>query len=100
MTTASAMKELKSGAREDEHTQMVNWRKYSNGDNSISKNALPANFDTQIAKGVIYIKNKESLNFEQFRKTYCKKTLKIAALNTALFLSYFWSRTLLENYIW
>ena len=61
---ASVMKELKSGTREDENTQMVNWRKYSNGDNSISKNTLPANFDTQIAKGVTYLKNKESLNFE------------------------------------
>ena len=35
---------LKSGALEDENIQMVNWKKYSNSNNSISEYALSANF--------------------------------------------------------
>ena len=53
----------------------------------MSEYALPAYFGTRIAKGVIYLKNKERLNLKQFRKTRFKKTSKIAALYTALFLS-------------
>ena len=34
---------LKSGALQDENIQMVNWWKYSNSNNSISKYTLPAN---------------------------------------------------------
>ena len=49
---------LKSGTLENGNIQMMIWRKYSNNNNSISKCALPANFDPQIAKGVIYLKNK------------------------------------------
>ena len=78
---------LKPGVLQDENIQIANWRKYSNSDNSILKYSLSANFVTRIAKNVIYLKNKESLDLEQFWKTYSKKTLKLAALNIASFLS-------------
>ena len=78
---------LKPGVLQDENIQIANWRKYSNSDNSILKYSLSANFGTRIAKSVIYLKNKENLDLEQFWKTYSKKTLKFAALNIASFLS-------------
>ena len=83
---------------EDENIQMVNWRKYSDSDNLVSEYALPANSGKWITKGVIYLKNKKSLKLEQFRKTYSRKTLKIAALNITSFLSYFRNKTCLQNY--
>ena len=64
---------LKPGTLDNENVQMVNWRKYSNSDNAISKYAPPANFRRRIAKDVI--KNKENLNLNGFRKTYSKKKL-------------------------
>ena len=63
---------LKSGPLEDENIHMVNWKKYSNCDGSIFEYAIPVNFGTWITKGIIYViylKNKESFNLEQLRKT-------------------------------
>ena len=48
---------------------------------------FPQIFRQWIAKGVMYLKNKKGWKFEQFLKTYSKKTMKIIALNIALFLS-------------
>ena len=70
-----------------ENIQMVSWKNYFNSDNTISEYAFPTNFGTRIAKDVMYLKNKESLNLKQFRKTNSKKTLKITAPKIASFLS-------------
>ena len=70
-----------------ENIQMVSWKNYFNSDNTISEYAFPTNFGTRIAKDVMYLKNKESLNLKQFRKTNSKKTLKVTAPKIASFLS-------------
>lgn len=50
---------LKSGALGNENIQIVNWRKYSKRDNSISEYALPINFGKGIPKSVIYLKKQK-----------------------------------------
>lgn len=50
---------LKSGALGNENIQIVNWRKYSERDNSKSEYALPINFGKGIPKSVIYLKKQK-----------------------------------------
>ena len=78
---------LKSESLEAE---IFKWRTAGNIQTAMTQYAnmlFPQIFRQWIAKGVMYLKNKKSWKFEQFLKTYSKKTIKIIALNIALFLS-------------